>query len=96
MLIHGKAHGRGNSIDWRSRARGAPCAHALPRPGESGRDGTTLHQPVFQVQPSGDGAGSAWIVPGAWADGGRAVRNSPAAVLRPARRPELCRDPARP
>jgi len=37
------------------RTRGAPCAHALPRPGEPGRDGTTLHQPVFQVQPSRDG-----------------------------------------
>jgi len=29
--------------------------HALSRPVEPGRDGTTLHQPVFQVQPSRDG-----------------------------------------
>jgi len=33
--------------------------------------------------------GGAWIVPGARADGGRAGRCSPAAVVRPACRPRI-------
>jgi len=62
------------------------------------RDGTTLHQPVFQVQPSGNGAGGARIVPGARANDGCAVRAARPhsfgrhagpnyAVIRPGREP---------
>jgi len=89
-------------MDSRSHA-GATRRACKLRPGAaSGRDGTTLHQPVFQVQPSGASVAprDAWAVRGSCPARGRTAgaRGGAARPQSCGRRagPELCRDPGRP